>query len=198
MFWRLWDHLNNASQMIQQTRKHCNNHRSTLLREILFHWRWQVNWFLIFRTKSQDNWTIWTQHNAVLIRQNAEFLTLKILSIIYNQQWRKTIQITQQFARLHIRTLKFTIANDDDSSHRDNELTICETRFNDEVWDFTTTIRRMFLHLWFDDTNLTTENSQIAIDVVSVFLTTRFLYLLVEHHNDNILLESKRNTTCSV
>lgn len=56
--------------------------------------------------------------------------------------------------------------------------------------------QQAFKHQWFDDMNLTTENSQIQIDVVNAFLTTLFLYLLVELHNDYILSQPKRNTTC--
>lgn len=60
------------------------------------------------------------------------------------------------------------------------------------------TTQQMFKHHWFDDMNSTTENSQIQTDVVNVFLTTQFLYLLVEHHNDNVLFRPKFDVACSI
>jgi len=60
------------------------------------------------------------------------------------------------------------------------------------------TTQQTFKHHWFDDMNSTTENSQIQIDVVNAFLTTLFLYLLVELHNDYILFRPKFDVVCGI
>lgn len=56
----------------------------------------------------------------------------------------------------------------------------------------------MWKHQQFDDMNSTTDNSQIQTDVFNVYLTTQYLYSLVEHHNDDLLLRPKRFTACRI
>ena len=99
MCWRLWEALSSASLMIQPTQKHCNKAHSILLREILFHWLWLLNWLQIFKTKSRDSCAIWTQLTRALIVWIADWQIWKILSIIYNRKWRQTTTILQLSVR---------------------------------------------------------------------------------------------------
>lgn len=105
---------------------------------------------------------------------NKESVVLNILSIYYNEQWRKTTIYTQRFARLRILTLKFTIADDDDTSQIDNESMNFEINCNDEASNCTMTSRLMSVRQKFDDMNFHIENSLTAIDVYNAFQTIQF------------------------